>query len=140
MEEPAYQTQAREGSWKTILKAPFSSKPFLFTVFCQMIAGGVSMGNANLAYLFMPESMKNSCFTFFSVCTSLAGMASAQAAKAACRKTEGKTLSLFHLSLENRAYICFFAFAILALDSAAIWCFHKITQKKSLAAQRPPPS
>ena len=233
MEEPAYQTQAREGSWKNILKAPFSSKPFLFTVFvsmiwafgtgfggtyynaylldgaklsytyisvcgfiglplqllmlpkwnssirsrgwlptmsvsmflygicyainamvtersrwmylistvfCKMIAGGVSMGNANLAYLFMPESMKNSCFTFFSVCTSLAGMASAQAAKAACRKTEGKTISLFHLSLENRAYICFFAFAILALDSAAIWCFHKITQKKSIAAQRPLPS
>ena len=25
MEEPAYQTQAREGSWKNILKAPFSS-------------------------------------------------------------------------------------------------------------------
>ena len=43
--------------------------------------------------------------------------------------TAGKTLRLFGLSIENRAYICFAACAVLLLNSALVWRLYKKTER-----------
>lgn len=43
----------------------------------KLVSNGVLLCVANLAYLFMPKSMQNSCLSFFNLCSSLASMAAA---------------------------------------------------------------
>ena len=78
----------------------------------------------------MPENFKNSCLAFFSLCTSLAGMAAAVAAEKFCILTDGFIINLFGLTLENRAYAGFVSCAILVLNGSIVWMLHCYDCKK----------
>ena len=97
----------------------------LSTVYCMAIAGGVTLGNANLPFLYMPKSMENSCLTFYNLCTSLASMASAMAAEFFCQMTADHPVSVFGIMLENRAYMNFITCIILLADAGMVWLLYK---------------
>ncbi len=99
------------------------------TVFCMSTAGGVTLGFVNLPFLYMPKSMESSCLAFYNLCSSLAAMAAASAAESFCILTENRTLNLFGLVIENRAYICFIAFIILLLNAGIVWLLYRSDRK-----------
>jgi hypothetical protein len=99
------------------------------TVFCMSTAGGVTLGFANLPFLFMPKSMENSCLAFYNLCSSIAAMAAASAAEKFCLFTANHKLALFGLTIENRAYICFIAFITLLVNSAVVLLLYKSDRK-----------
>lgn len=99
------------------------------TVFCMSTAGGVTLGFANLPFLYMPKSMENSCLAFYNLCSSIAAMAAASAAEKFCLFTANHQLALFGMTIENRAYICFIAFITLLVNSAVVMLLYKSDRK-----------
>ena len=68
---------------------------------------------------------KNSCLTFYNLCTSLASMASAMAAESFCQMTADHPVSVFGIMLENRAYMNFITCIILLADAGMVWLLYK---------------
>ena len=103
---------------------------FVSSVYCMAIAGGTTLGNANLLYLFMPENLKNSCLAFSNLCTSLSAVAAAAAAKQFCSLTADMPLRVCGIMLENRAYISFIACAVIVCNGGLVWLLYRKTTKE----------
>lgn len=87
-------------------------------VYCQLVSGGMAVVIANLAFLYVPDKMRAACIAFFSAASSLANVAATFIGGKFIEATNGKTLMMFGLTIENRAYICFVNFGIMMLAVA----------------------
>ena len=97
-------------------------------VYCQLISGGMAIAISNLAFLYVPDKMRAACIAFFSAASSLAGVTATFVGGKFIEATNGKTIELLGLVIENRAYICFINFGIIMIGvavSAAVAIYEK---------------
>ena len=87
-------------------------------VYCQLISGGMSIAISNLAFLYVPDKMRAACIAFFSAASSLSNVIATFAGGKFIEATNGKTLEMFGLVIENRAYMCFVNFGLIMLAVA----------------------
>jgi len=93
---------------------------FVSNIFCQFVCGGMQFGMSNLPFLRVPKDLQTGCLAFYNAMGSITGIGVAFVAQAFQKATDGKILHLFGLSIENRAYMCFFPFVIILIDAGII--------------------
>ncbi len=89
-------------------------------VFSQLVCCGMTLGMKNLPYIHMPKRMGSTCLAIFDLVGALGSTLAIRFARRFLLATDGKTLSMFGLTMENRAYMSLVAFAVMLLSALMI--------------------
>ncbi len=84
-------------------------------VFCNAVSGGYTLSEHNIPFLYLPDSLRDSCLMFRGLCITIASFLAASAANVFYKYTIGRDLTLFGMTLENRAYMSTMGFMMMQL-------------------------
>lgn len=92
----------------------------LSMIFGFVFAPGINIVYANLPYINLPESEQTNYIGFYSAMSNLAAFAGAFAGKKFIELTNGKTIHIFNMVLQNKQYLLFFTAIMMAISACII--------------------